>query len=102
VVCHSESSVVYKEVRCLVKFSDIIEANVPFSLFVGLLSLRLSERYFVLFQVERALRFSEIRALMCRGRFLTWSVGGSGKEEHQAESYIDSIWPWIRLSLSGL
>lgn len=63
-VCHSEFSVVDRE-------ANLTVANVLFSLFVRLLSLRLSERYFVLCQVEQAFRFSEIRTLTCKGRFLT-------------------------------
>lgn len=96
-VCHSELSAVDRETRFLVKFSDLIEANVRFSLFERLLNLRLSEGYLVLCQIDRAFRFSEIRTLICKGKFLGWSLGGSGEEEDQAESCIDLI-RWLTAS----
>jgi len=70
VVCQSELLLVDRETKCLVNFSDLIEAKSILSLFARLLNLRLSEGYFVLCQVARAVRFSEIRALIYRGRFI--------------------------------
>jgi len=70
VYCQSELSLVDRETRCLVNFFELIEAKSLLSLFVRLLNLRLSEGYFVLFQVARAVRFSQIKALICRGRFI--------------------------------
>jgi len=81
VVCQSELLLVDRETRCLVNFSELIETKSLLSLFARLLNLRLSEGYFVLCQVARAVRFSEIRALICRGRFIMWFLGERGEEE---------------------
>jgi len=75
--------------RRLANLSDLIEARSLLSLFVKLLSLRLSEGYLVLCQVARALRLSEISILICRGRFMEVFVVGIGEEEDQAASCID-------------
>lgn len=69
-VCQSELLLIDRDARCLAKFSELIEAKSLFSLFVRLLNFCLSEGYFVLCQVLRALRFSDMRILICRGRFL--------------------------------
>jgi hypothetical protein len=74
-----------------VKLSNLIEARSLFSLFVKLLSLRLSEGYLVLCQDARALRLSEISILICRGRFMEVFVFGIGEEEDQAASCIDLV-----------
>ena len=91
VVCQSELSVDERETRRLVKLSDLIEAKSLLSLFVKLLSLRLSEGYLVLCQVARALRLSEISNLICKGRFMEVFVVGIGEEEDQAASCIDLV-----------
>lgn len=91
VVCQSELSVDERETRRLVKFSDLIEARSLLSFLVKLLSLHLSEGYLVLCQVARALRLSEIRILICRGRFLVVFVVGIGEEQDHAASCIDLV-----------
>ena len=101
-VYDGELSVVDREARCLVKFSDLIEVNSFSSLFIRLLHLGLSERYFVLCHEERAVRFSEIKALICRGRFLTWFLGESGEEENQAESCVDFVIWFTASSISSV
>jgi len=80
-----------RETKRLVKFSDLIEARSLLSLLVRLFSLRLSEGYLVLCQVSQAFRFSEIRILICKGRFLVAFVVGIGKGQDQAASCINFV-----------
>lgn len=69
-VCLSELSLVDKEMRCLEKFSDLIETKTLLNLFVRLLNFCLSDGNLVLCHVLRALRFSHIGILTYRGKFL--------------------------------
>ena len=59
-------------------------------------------KYFVLYHVKRAVRFSKIRTLICRSRFLTWFLGECGEEEDQAESCIDLVRWFTALSISSV
>jgi len=78
VVFQSELSLIDEDTRCLVKFSDLIVVKSLLSLFIRLLNLRLSDRYFVPCKVECTVRYSKIRTQISRKR--------RGEEVDQANS----------------